>query len=132
MKIAVTYNEGEVFQHFGHSKQFKIYEIEENKIINTSILDTNGTGHGVICDLLKNNNINVLICGGIGNGAKDLLNKNKIEIYAGVKGKADEKLNDFLNNKLQYNNEIKCNHHEHHDHHEHHCSSEKGGCKGNH
>ena len=73
MKIAVTYENGEVFQHFGHTEQFKIYEIEDGKIISQEITDTNGSGHGALAGFLKERSVDALICGGIGGGAKAAL-----------------------------------------------------------
>ncbi len=73
MKIAVTYNEGEIFQHFGHSEKFKLYDVEDGKIVSSEVVDTNGSGHGALAGFLKDKNVNVLICGGIGGGAKNAL-----------------------------------------------------------
>ena len=70
MRIAVTYENGEVFQHFGHTERFKVYDIEDGKIKVSSVVNTNGSGHGALAGLLKNGGIDVLICGGIGGGAK--------------------------------------------------------------
>ncbi|MBQ5646233.1 MAG: DNA-binding protein, partial [Treponema sp.] len=66
MKIAVTYDNGQIFQHFGHTKQFKIYEIDNGTIVNSEIVDTNGQGHGALADFLSNHEVKTLICGGIG------------------------------------------------------------------
>ncbi|MBQ3122923.1 MAG: dinitrogenase iron-molybdenum cofactor biosynthesis protein, partial [Firmicutes bacterium] len=66
MKIAVTYENGQIFQHFGHTQQFKVYEIEDNKIVNTVIVGSNGSGHGALAELLANYDVDVLVCGGIG------------------------------------------------------------------
>ena len=73
MKIAVTFENGNVFQHFGHTEKFKIYDISNGKIVNESIVDTNGSGHGALAGFLKENSVDTLICGGIGNGAKQAL-----------------------------------------------------------
>ena len=70
MKIAVTYENGNIFQHFGHTAQFKVYKVSEGKIVSEEILDTNGSGHGALAGLLGQQGINVLICGGIGGGAR--------------------------------------------------------------
>lgn len=35
MRIAVTYENGEIFQHFGHTQEFKVYDVEDNKIISS-------------------------------------------------------------------------------------------------
>ena len=69
MKIAVTYADGLIFQHFGHTQQFKIYEVENGSIISSEVVDTNGSGHGALAGLLAALKVDVLICGGIGGGA---------------------------------------------------------------
>ena len=66
MKIAVTYENEMVFQHFGHTEQFKIYEVEDNKVVASEIVDTNGSGHGALAGFLAGQGVDVLICGGIG------------------------------------------------------------------
>ena len=68
MRIAVTYENGDIFQHFGHTKQFKLYDIEEGKIVKEQIVDTNGQGHGALSGFLTNAGVEALICGGIGGG----------------------------------------------------------------
>lgn len=134
MKIAVTYEDGEIFGHFGHTEQFKIYEIENKEIVNTSIIDTQGSGHGLLGSLLIQNGVNILICGGIGSGAKNILSENNIEIYPGVTGSADEAVESFINGTLEYNIDTQCDHHNHEHEHDcstHDCASNKGGCAGN-
>ena len=44
MKIAVTYDNGEVFQHFGHTEQFKVYEVEAGKVVHMEVVAANGAG----------------------------------------------------------------------------------------
>ena len=68
MKIAVTYDNGQIFQHFGHTEQFKLYEVEGGKVVSSEVVDTNGSGHGALADLLKAYGVETLICGGIGAG----------------------------------------------------------------
>lgn len=113
MKIAVTYENGEIFQHFGHTSEFKIYNVENNKVENSEILNTNGSGHGALATLLKEQNVDVLICGGIGGGAQNALRDQGIKLFGGVSGKADDAVNEYLNNNLNYNPNVKCSHHEH-------------------
>lgn len=113
MKIAVTYNEGEIFQHFGHSEKFKLYNVEEGKIVSSEVVDTNGNGHGALAEFLKDRSVNILICGGIGGGAKNALVSNNIDIYPGAKGNADEQVESFLSGNLSYNPDIECSHHKH-------------------
>ncbi|MGN1042343.1 MAG: NifB/NifX family molybdenum-iron cluster-binding protein [Christensenellales bacterium] len=112
MKIAVTYQDGNVFQHFGHTKQFKIYTAENGKILSSEIVKTNGNGHGALADFLAERGVNVLICGGIGGGAKDALAQAKILLYGGVTGNADEVVQAALNGTLHYNADVVCTHHE--------------------
>ena len=88
MKIAVTHNNGEIFQHFGKSEQFKIYCIENNKIISSEVVDTNGTGHGALAGFLKDRGVEAIICGGIGSGAVNALADAGIKVYGGVSGNA--------------------------------------------
>ena len=126
MKIAVTYENGNVFQHFGHTAQFKIYEVEDGKILCSRILDTNGSGHGALASLLGQNGIQALICGGIGGGARYALAEAGIAIYGGVSGDADEAVELFLCNALNFNPNARCSHHDHHHGEGHACGSH--GC----
>jgi predicted Fe-Mo cluster-binding NifX family protein len=84
MKIAVTYENGEIFGHFGHTKQFKVYEAENGKILSSKVVDTNGSGHGALAGMLSALNIDVLICGGIGGGAQMALAQAGIKLFGGV------------------------------------------------
>lgn len=126
MKIAVTYEDGQVFQHFGHSEHFKIYHIEENKILSSKVVDTNGSGHGALAGFLNEYQVDVLICGGIGMGAQNALAAAGIQLFGGVSGDADAAVKALLEGKLDYNPEVMCNHHEHthHDCGEHKCGHE--------
>ncbi len=121
MKIAVTYDKGNVFQHFGHTEEFKVYEVEDNKIINSEIVSSNELGHSALAYLLEENKINVLICGGIGGCAIGALRDYGIELFAGINGNADKAVNDYLEGKLIQMNEANCNHHEHQHEGEHAC-----------
>ena len=116
MKIAVTYENGQIFQHFGHTEQFKIYETEDGKIVDSKIVDTNGSGHGALAGFLTDNQVEVLICGGIGGGAQMALAQAGIQLYGGVTGDADLAVEAFLKKALAYNPDVHCDHHgeEHH------------------
>lgn len=118
MRIAVTHENGEIFQHFGHTAEFKIYEINDNKITRTDVIGTGTSGHGALSGMLSAIGVSVLICGGIGAGAQTALGKVGISIYGGVKGDADKAVEAFLEGKLQYNPDAKCDHHGHGDEHE--------------
>ena len=130
MKLAVTYENGQVFQHFGHSEYFKIYEVEDGKIVKSEVYDTNGQGHGALASFLTNAGVDVLICGGIGGGAQMALAEAGIKLYGGVTGNADGAVNDLLQGKLNFNENVHCEHHDH-SHHEGRCGEHKNGCFGN-
>ncbi|MBO5312417.1 MAG: dinitrogenase iron-molybdenum cofactor biosynthesis protein [Clostridia bacterium] len=131
MIIAVTYENGQIFQHFGHTEQFKVYEIEDNTIISSKVIDTNGQGHGALAGLLKTLGADILICGGIGGGAQMALANAGIQLFGGVSGSCDEAVNALLANKLNFNPQVKCNHHDHeHGEGEHTCGNH--GCETHH
>ncbi len=113
MKIAVTYENGQVFQHFGHTEKFKLYDVEDGKIKGEAIVDSSGSGHGALAGFLKDRSVEVLICGGIGGGAKQALAAAGIRLYGGVTGSADEAVKNLLAGSLAYNSDIQCSHHEH-------------------
>lgn len=113
MKIAVTYDNGQVFQHFGHTEKFKVYDVENGKIVNTEIVDTNGQGHGALAGFLFNGGIDTLICGGIGGGARNALAEAGIKLFPGAKGDADEQVKSFLAGNLNYDPDTMCSHHSH-------------------
>ena len=92
MKIAVTYENGQVFQHFGHTEQFKLYEASDGKIVHTEVVDTNGSGHGALAGFLMQHGVDALICGGIGGGAQAALAEAGIKLYGGVSGDAGERI----------------------------------------
>lgn len=115
MRIAVTYEEGEIFQHFGHTQQFKVYDVQEGRIVSSEVVDTNGSGHGALAGVLGALNVDALICGGIGAGAQMALAEAGIQLYGGVSGDADEAVQALAEGRLTFNPNVQCNHHgEHH------------------
>ena len=115
MRIAVPYENQEVFQHFGHTERFKIYDVEDGRVTVATTVNTNGSGHGALADILKKLHVDTLICGGIGDGAKRALAEANITLYGGVSGKADEAVEALLAQKLVFDSEAACDHHgEHH------------------
>lgn len=137
MKIAATYQDGTIFQHFGHSEQFKIYDVENGKIISSQVVGTNGQGHGALSEFLTKQGVRVLICGGIGAGAQNALAEAGIQLFGGVLGMADDAVNAYLAGSLKFNANVQCSHHDH-GHEEGHscgghtCGEDKHGCAGNH
>ena len=127
MKIATTYENGQIFQHFGHTEKFKVYDIQDGKIVSAKVVDTNGSGHGALAGVLKDLGVDTLICGGIGGGAQMALAEAGIKLYGGVSGDAGTAVNEFIAGSLNFNPDVKCNHHgEEHHHHEGGCGSH--GC----
>lgn len=129
MKIAVTFEDGQVFQHFGHTKQFKIYQVQDGKILSEQVVDTNGSGHGALAGVLKTLGADVLICGGIGGGAQAAMALAGIKLFGGVSGDADAAVNALLSGALNYNPDVMCSHHGEH-HHEGACGEH--GCGSHH
>lgn len=126
MRIAVTYENGEIFQHFGHTQQFKVYDVAEGKIVSSQVVDTNGSGHGALAGVLTALNADVLICGGIGGGAQMALANAGIQLYGGVSGSADAAAEALIAGKLAYNPDVRCSHHDHEHGEGHTCGSH--GC----
>ena len=126
MRIAVTYENGEVFQHFGHTEQFKLYEVSGGKLLHTQVVDTNGSGHGALAGLLAQLGVDTLICGGIGGGAQAALAEANIRLIGGVQGNADEAVQAFQNGTLAFDPNVHCTHHDHGEGHS--CGSH--GCGG--
>ena len=134
MKIAVTYDNGNIFQHFGKTEFFKVYEVEDNKIISSEVIGSNGLGHGALAGLLGEQGINVLICGGLGGGAQTALKEAGVEVCSGAKGDADQAVEAYLRGEL-VSTGANCDHHHHEeghscgDHEEgHSCGGSCGGC----
>ncbi len=117
MKIAVTYEDGMVFQHFGHTQQFKVYDIEDGKVVGTQVVGTNGQGHGALAGFLLSGKVDTLICGGIGGGAQAALAEAGIRLYGGVSGSADEAVQALLAGNLGYDPDVHCDRHEHEEGH---------------
>lgn len=133
MRIAVTYQDGDVFPHFGHTAQFKLYDVENGQVVRSQVVSTNGQGHGALAALLSQFQADTLICGGIGGGAQAALASAGIRLFGGVSGPADAAVQALLNGTLSYNPDVHCNHHsQEHSCGEHHCGTEeKHGCTGN-
>ena len=129
MRIAVTYQDGMVFQHFGHTEQFKIYDAEDGKVIGSRVMDANGQGHGALAGFLDQAGVDILICGGIGGGAQMALAQAGIQLFGGVSGLADIAVSDYLAGRLDYDADVHCSHHGHGQGHS--CHEEKHGCTGN-
>lgn len=111
MKIAVTYEDGKVYGHFGHTEQFKIYDIVDGLLADTRVIPTNGSGHGALTGFLEEHGVDCLICGGIGPGAQMALANAGIKLYAGCSGDADQCVTDLLTGTLEYADAATFGHH---------------------
>ena len=127
MKAAVTYDvgSGEIFQHFGKTEMFKVYEIENGQVKGFELCPTNGKGHGALAGFLQQAGVDTLVCGGIGEGARNALAEIGVAVYAGNNGSADEAANALAAGTLTMNSSATCDHHGH-DHGEgHSCGAHK-------
>ena len=117
MKIAVTYDQGNVFQHFGRTEEFKVYTVEDGKVVSSEVIGSNGVGHGALAGLLANHDIDVLICGGMGGGARQALMNAGIKVCAGAQGDTDAVVDAYLKGELE-DAGATCDHHHHGEDHE--------------
>lgn len=134
MKIAATYDQGNIFQHFGRTEQFKVYEVEDGKIQSSQVIGSNGIGHGALAGLLAEHAIEVLICGGIGGGAQNALTEAGIQVCSGAQGDADAAVEAYLRGELA-DAGVTCDHHHHEEGHscgDHGCGGEGHSCGGCH
>lgn len=131
MKIAVTYENGEIFQHFGHTEVFKVYTVEDQQIVSSEEVSTMGSGHGALAGVLLDLGVEVLICGGIGGGARMALAQCGIALYPGAQGNADAAVQAFLENHLEYDPNTTCSHHDHGEGHSCGDHGHEGGCGHN-
>lgn len=122
MNIAVTYDNGEVFQHFGHSKEFKVYDVQDGAVQSSEMLIPEGIGHEALAGFLQEHDVDTVICGGLGSGAEQALSEAGIEVCSGVQGDADQAMEDYLQGKLESAG-VNCDHHHHHEE-----AAEEGGC----
>lgn len=129
MKIAVTYDNGNIFQHFGKTEFFKVYEVENNQVISSEVISSNGAGHGALAELLGNQSVDLLICGGIGGGAQTALAEAGVEVCSGVQGDVDQAVEAYLKGEL-VSAGVNCDHHHEEGHS---CGSHEDGhsCGGN-
>ena len=126
MRIAVTYENGEIFQHFGHTELFKVYDVENGKIVSSEVVDAGGSGHGAPAGGLSALHVGALTCGGLGGGAQAALAAAGIQLYGGVSGDADQAAEALAAGTLAYNPNVMCSHHGEH-HHEDDCGSHNCG-----
>ena len=130
MKIAVTHEQGGLIcQHFGQTKQFKVYTVADGAILDSAVIGTGDKEHCAVVDVLKTERADVLICGGLGQGAIAKVTGAGIKLYPGVTGVADDAVKALLAGTLDFNPDAVCSE-DHAHHHEH--GHEHGHCGGHH
>ncbi len=128
MRIAVTYENGDIFQHFGRTEQFKVYDVDNGRIVSAQVVGTDGRGHGALAEVLNELGADTLICGGIGGGAQAALAEAKIKLYGGASGDADVAVEALLAGTLKFQPDVQCSHHGEHHHHEGGCADHSHAC----
>ena len=113
MKIAVACNGNLVSEHFGHCQQFALYEIDNQQVVNKQVVDNPGHKPGFLPVFLHEKGANVIIAGGMGEGAVNLFRQNNMEIMMGISGDADEAVERYLKGQLVSSESI-CHAHMHH------------------
>lgn len=119
-RIAVTTENGQIFQHFGKTPAFTLFDTQDGCIVAHRLLPTGDSGHGALGGLLKENGVDVLICGGIGPGAQDVLKEAGIDLVYGITGDVQAAMEAYLGGSLHSNEALLCNH-EHHEGGDCHC-----------
>ncbi|WP_334308253.1 NifB/NifX family molybdenum-iron cluster-binding protein [Anaerocolumna sp.] len=113
-RIAVATDENHnVFQHFGKTQAFTIYELEGKDLKSKNTLSSNGAGHSELVTLLSENNIDVVICGGVGLHAMEGLMEAGMLVIPGAQGDVDVVTASYLDGSLQASEGPTCDHHDH-------------------
>ncbi|MCR5414270.1 MAG: dinitrogenase iron-molybdenum cofactor biosynthesis protein [Kiritimatiellae bacterium] len=132
MKIAVCSENGQVFQHFGHTPEFLVCDAEGGKVVSETVVSSGDAGHGALAGVLAANKVETLLCGGIGGGAIAALGEAGIKVVGGCSGSSREAVDAFLAGTLQTREDFHCHHHDHEEGHS--CSGhhhgEGHGCSG--
>lgn len=100
MRIAVPYDNGAIYAHFGKTESFQIFEAENHRVISTEMISAGALGHSALAGVLADANVDVVLCGGIGSGAESALWAENIEIYSGLTGDIGEAVEKFLRGEL--------------------------------
>ncbi len=114
MKIAVASENQKIAEHFGHCRNFNIFQIENDKIVSSTSVDNPGHKPGFLPNFLHEQGVNVIIAGGMGAGAIEIFQEKGIEIIIGASGDATEAVNAYLEGTLKSTGSV-CQDHKHHD-----------------
>ncbi len=111
MIIAATYENGQIFQHFGHTQQFKLYEVVNGEILSSRVIDNGGNGHEALTVYLRNLGVSRLMCGGVGGGAILALTSMGIEVFPGLTGNPDDYVLKIATGEMVPSTKSNCDHH---------------------
>lgn len=113
MKIALPTRDGRIDDHFGHCDHYTIATVEGNKVIATEDLPS-PQGCGCKSDIapqMARMGVRMLLAGNMGDGAKNVLNSNGIQVIRGCSGPIEDVLASYLAGTLK-DNQIACDHHD--------------------
>ncbi|HHU91425.1 MAG TPA: dinitrogenase iron-molybdenum cofactor [Clostridiaceae bacterium] len=113
-RIAVASENEIVTEHFGHCKNFNIFDVENNQIVRIKSIANPGHRPGFLPNYLNDMGVNVVISGGMGSGAIDIFNEKNIKVIVGARGDARKAAENFLNGTLKSTGSV-CHEHKHHD-----------------
>ncbi len=120
MKLAIAYENGAVFQHFGKTAEFIMFDIQDGKIAGEEILDCNGVSHCALIDLLAEQGVDELIVGGMGAHAVEKCAANNITPHLGVQGDVRQVAQQLIEGTLEATGSVCSEEHSHH-HGDHEC-----------
>ncbi|HOZ54463.1 MAG TPA: NifB/NifX family molybdenum-iron cluster-binding protein [Clostridia bacterium] len=111
MKIAIASNENMCCEHFGHCEGFKVYEIENEKVVSEMFFENPGHKPGFLPVFLKEKGANVVIAGGMGEMAQQIFKENNIEVIVGVSGNLEQIVKEYIAKNLKSTGAV-CDKHE--------------------
>lgn len=114
MTIAIPYENGAVFPHFGHTEQFMLYQIDHGVIVSRTPLETGEVHCGALAALLADNSVDALLCGQLGSGAKAAVERAGLMLFSGVSGQADDAAQAFADGTLEFSPDALCLNHSGH------------------
>ena len=77
-RLALPLQNGSLCQHFGKAPQVLIVNIENGTVVSEEILTAPEHAHGSMPNFLKANSVTDVLCGGIGDGALQMLREMNI------------------------------------------------------
>lgn len=101
MKIAMPYSEGKVNPHFGSSREFIVFDTQDDKITGSKILTSEKLhNHSGIAEMLKSEGVEVVITGGVGRPMANALQEIGFKVITGISGEVKKVAGDYLTGQL--------------------------------